>query len=168
MATDTRRESIGDYNHHQPLPTRYVGQTIWESDQYRQYVWTATSPSGIAYATSKHALVGYTKTLMIELNGTGVDVHLVCPGFIQTALFENATYVDVDKETLLPDTNSMMTAQEAAQKIEKGIISDKQWIIFPYTFDCSGGLNGSFPRPARYIWHKQWTLFHTNPVLSLA
>ena len=117
------------------------------------------APSGIAYATSKHALVGYTKTLMIELNGTGVDVHLVCPGFIQTALFENATYVDVDKETLLPDTNSMMTAQEAAQKIEKGIISDKQWIIFPLYVRLLWWIEWLFPRLARYIWHQQWTSF---------
>ena len=47
-----------------------------------------SAPSAIAYATSKHALVGYTKTLMVELNGTGVDVHLVCPGFIRTELLK--------------------------------------------------------------------------------
>ena len=126
------------------------------------------APSGIAYATSKHALVGYTKTLMVELNGTGVDVHLVCPGFIQTALFDNATYVDVDKEQYASRYQFVMTAREAAQKIQNGITSDKQWIIFPLYVRLLWWIEWIFPPLARYIWHKQWTLFYTNPVLSLA
>ena len=117
------------------------------------------APSGIAYATSKHAMVGYTKTLMIELQDTGVSVHLVCPGFIQTSLFDNATYIGVDKEKLLPDTNSMMTAQEAAQKIQKGIDSDRQWIIFPMYVRILWWVEWIFPFIARRIWIKQWKSF---------
>ena len=117
------------------------------------------APSGIAYATSKHAMVGYTKTLMIELQDTGVSVHLVCPGFIQTSLFDNATYIGVDKEKLLPDTNSMMTAQEAAQTIRKGIDSNRQWIIFPFYVRLLWWIEWIFPSIARHIWIKQWKSF---------
>ena len=117
------------------------------------------APSGIAYATSKHAMVGYTKTLMIELQDTGVSVHLVCPGFIQTSLFDNATYIGVDKDKLLPDTNSMMTAQEAAQKIQKGIDGDRQWIIFPFYVRLLWWLEWIFPSIARHLWIKQWKSF---------
>lgn len=117
------------------------------------------APSGIAYATSKHALVGYTKTLMIELENTGVSVHLVCPGFIKTALFENATYVGVDKDKTLPDTNTMMTPQEAAQRIHSAIERNNRWIIFPIYVRLLWWIEWLFPSIARHIWNKQWKSF---------
>jgi short-subunit dehydrogenase len=42
------------------------------------------------YAASKHALHGLFETLRAELRGTGVDVSLVCPGFIATNIDRNA------------------------------------------------------------------------------
>ena len=117
------------------------------------------APSGIAYTTSKHALVGYTKTLMIELDNTGVDVHLVCPGFIKTQLFENTTYNKVNKGALLPDTKSMMTATEAAEQIQKGIERRRKWIVFPFYVRVLWWIEWLFPSMARYIWRKQWKEF---------
>jgi short-subunit dehydrogenase len=117
------------------------------------------APSGIAYATSKHALVGYTKTLMIELENTGVSVHLVCPGFIQTDLFENATYIDVDKDNMLPDTSSMMTSQDAAKQIQLGLARNKSWIVFPIYVRILWWIEWLSPTLANYIWRKQWQSF---------
>ena len=117
------------------------------------------APSGIVYATSKHALVGFTRTLMVELKGSGVDVHLVCPGFIHTDLFKNATYVGVDKERVLPDTNTMMTAQEAAHQIAKGIKARRRWIVFPFYVRLLWWIEWLFPRLASYIWTQQWNRF---------
>lgn len=39
-----------------------------------------------AYTASKHAVVGFTDTLAIELSDTQVDVSVVCPGIINTAI----------------------------------------------------------------------------------
>jgi 3-hydroxybutyrate dehydrogenase len=39
-----------------------------------------------AYATSKHALVGFTRALAIEVAGRGVTVNAVCPAFVATDL----------------------------------------------------------------------------------
>jgi NAD(P)-dependent dehydrogenase (short-subunit alcohol dehydrogenase family) len=36
------------------------------------------------YATAKHAVVGLSKSLRVELGGTNVDVTLVCPGNVRT------------------------------------------------------------------------------------
>lgn len=117
------------------------------------------APSGIGYATSKHALVGYTKTLMVEMENTGIDVHLVCPGFIQTALFENGTYNKVDKQSMLPDTRSMMTATQAAAQIERNILKDKKWIVFPLYVRMLWWFEWLFPSIARRVWTKQWETF---------
>jgi len=42
------------------------------------------SPGLAAYAASKHAVLGYFESLREELIGTGVNVALVAPGFINT------------------------------------------------------------------------------------
>lgn len=47
-----------------------------------------------AYAASKHALHGWFDSVRLELDGSGVDVTLVCPGFIATELTMNALTAD--------------------------------------------------------------------------
>ncbi len=43
-----------------------------------------------AYAASKHALHGWFDTLRAELAGSGVDVMMVCPSFVNTAIDRHA------------------------------------------------------------------------------
>ncbi len=42
------------------------------------------------YSASKHALHGLFETLRCELDGSGVDVTMVCPGFTDTAIEQHA------------------------------------------------------------------------------
>jgi len=39
-----------------------------------------------AYVASKHALLGFARTLAMEVEGTGVFVTTICPGWIRTAI----------------------------------------------------------------------------------
>ncbi len=43
-----------------------------------------------AYCASKHAMVGMTRALAIDLAPTGVTVNAVCPGWVETRMFEEA------------------------------------------------------------------------------
>jgi 3-hydroxybutyrate dehydrogenase len=39
-----------------------------------------------AYVTSKHALVGFTRALALEVSGKGVTVNAICPGYVASEL----------------------------------------------------------------------------------
>ncbi|MBM4193690.1 MAG: SDR family oxidoreductase [Gemmatimonadetes bacterium] len=43
-----------------------------------------------AYVSAKHALVGLTRALAVEFGETGVTVHAVCPGYVDTELVRAA------------------------------------------------------------------------------
>jgi len=46
----------------------------------------ASSPNCVGYRTSKAALNAYTRTLAEELDGSGIVVNAVCPGWVATEL----------------------------------------------------------------------------------
>ena len=60
----------------------------------------APTPMMGAYATSKHAVVGLSRTLRAEARAFGVDVSVICPGIIQTPMIEANRMVGVDREKL--------------------------------------------------------------------
>lgn len=51
-------------------------------------------PTRSGYVASKHAMQGFFDTLRIELQGTGVDVLVVSPGFVATDIRERALGTD--------------------------------------------------------------------------
>mgnify|MGYP001165454173 CR=1 FL=1 len=51
-------------------------------------------PDVAAYATTKTALMGLTRTLAIELGKYSINVNCVCPGFIQTDIFRRVRRKD--------------------------------------------------------------------------
>lgn len=59
-----------------------------------------------AYNTSKHGLIGLTRTLAAEWGGRGVRVNAVCPGWIKTEMdvkdMGSGAYTDADIVTRVP------------------------------------------------------------------
>jgi NAD(P)-dependent dehydrogenase (short-subunit alcohol dehydrogenase family) len=49
----------------------------------------AATPGGVAYATSKHALVGLSRSLRCEAKPCGVRVSVICPGPVSTPILIN-------------------------------------------------------------------------------
>jgi NAD(P)-dependent dehydrogenase (short-subunit alcohol dehydrogenase family) len=43
-------------------------------------------PTGSAYCTSKHGLIGLTTSVSAELASKGIRVNLVCPGIVDTPM----------------------------------------------------------------------------------
>jgi len=49
-------------------------------------------PGGmVAYATSKHGLVGFSEALRVELKSKNIGVSVICPAFVKTNLITNST-----------------------------------------------------------------------------
>ena len=56
------------------------------------------APYVAAYTASKHALVGFTRALAMEVSGKGVTVHAICPGYVATDIGWNAAR-NIEKKT---------------------------------------------------------------------
>jgi 3-hydroxybutyrate dehydrogenase len=50
-----------------------------------------------AYSASKHAVVGFTRSVAAEAAGRGVTVNAVCPGFVDTPMTEQSVARIVDR-----------------------------------------------------------------------
>jgi 3-hydroxybutyrate dehydrogenase len=46
------------------------------------------SPFKCAYVTSKHGIMGFTKTIALEVAEVGITVNAICPGYVLTPLVE--------------------------------------------------------------------------------
>ena len=56
-----------------------------------------------AYCASKHALVGMTRALAVDLAQTGVTINAVCPGWVDTRMVTEATQRIADKTGRSPE-----------------------------------------------------------------
>ena len=56
---------------------------------------------GTAYAASKHAVLGFSKSLMLEVRKQGVRVIAICPGSVETGFGADRTVPRVSKSGLL-------------------------------------------------------------------
>ena len=58
---------------------------------------------GTAYAASKHAVLGFSKSLMLEVRKEGVRVLAICPGSVNTAMIRSMRTPSREGEMLEPE-----------------------------------------------------------------
>lgn len=64
-------------------------------------------PGNVAYAASKHAVIGITKTAAIEYASKNIRVNAVCPAFTDTAMVQNSIMQDKEYGQRLVMMNPM-------------------------------------------------------------
>jgi short-subunit dehydrogenase len=91
-------------------------------------------PTNIPYSTTKHAIVGLTLSLRAEAADLGVRVSLICPGYVQTGMFEATPVLNAPKEEMLRKMPAnLMKAEQAARRILAGVERNEAMIVFPAT-----------------------------------
>lgn len=81
-------------------------------------------PMAAGYSASKAAVIALGESLKAELDGRGVKLQVICPGFVKTPLTEQNTFP-------MP---YLMEVEEAARRIMSGLQTDRFQIAFPRRF----------------------------------
>jgi short-subunit dehydrogenase len=87
-------------------------------------------PMRTAYAATKHAQVGFFDSLRVELQGTGVDVTVVCPYWVQSEIRRRAAGPDgrtVDASPVRED--EVMTAEECARLMVRAMERRQRMLV---------------------------------------
>ena len=85
-------------------------------------------PDIASYTASKHGVVGLSLALRIEGADLGVKVSVVCPGFIQTPIYDSRL-IKLDRERMLAEAPKGMPPAKCAQHILKGVQQNKAIIL---------------------------------------
>lgn len=94
---------------------------------------------GANYATAKAGVVGFTKSLSLELGGKGITVNAIAPGLIETDLLKRMP--DKYKERLRDKIPSRLFGKpEDIANLVEFLISDKASYINGQTIHVNGGM----------------------------
>jgi short-subunit dehydrogenase len=90
-------------------------------------------PALSSYAATKHAVVGLSVSLAPEAADLGVRVHVVCPGGIDTPIFDRSEILGNGDWDSLMKIPFIMNVDKAAEKILSGVRKKKAIIVFPFS-----------------------------------
>ena len=75
-------------------------------------------PHNAVYSASKHAVVGLSRSLRLEMRRHGVEVSVVCPGFVEGGMF-----LEWGREP--PKTSPAVSSQAVADGVVKAVLGNK-------------------------------------------
>ncbi len=99
-------------------------------------------PGNVAYAASKHAVIGITKTAAIEYASKNIRVNAVCPAFTDTAMVQNSIMQDTEYGQKLVMLNPMrrLGQPEEVTAVIKFLCSEKNSFMNGQAIAVDGGL----------------------------
>lgn len=104
-------------------------------------------PARTGYSASKFAIYGFLDTLRVEHLHDGLHVMIFAPGFTASNIRHVALTADGSKQGETPrDENKMMSAEEVAKRMVKGIRKRKAQIILTPIGKLTVWLNKFVPR----------------------
>ncbi|MBN1758624.1 MAG: SDR family oxidoreductase [Chitinispirillaceae bacterium] len=117
-------------------------------------------PGRSAYAASKHALQGYFDTLRAEIAGTGVEISIIRPGWIETPMSRNALTADgVSYGKSTKALSRKMSPEECARRILHVVAAGKNDAAIGGIEKWGGVLRILFPRAYDRIMGKKMSEF---------
>jgi NAD(P)-dependent dehydrogenase (short-subunit alcohol dehydrogenase family) len=80
----------------------------------------ASQKNVVAYSTSKHAMIGLTRSMAVDMASRNVRVNCVCPGTVNTPMIQSTIELDTDPEKLRRILDNMHPLGRIAQPSEIG------------------------------------------------
>ena len=80
----------------------------------------ASQRNVVAYSTSKHAMIGLTRSMAVDMASRHVRVNCVCPGTVNTPMIQGIIELDSDPERLRKILDRMHPLGRIAQPSEIG------------------------------------------------
>jgi short-subunit dehydrogenase len=99
-----------------------------------------------AYSASKHAVIGLSNALRLELKGTGVHLSTINPGPIATNFFDRADPHGDYMKNLAKLKGVVLQPQQVAEQIARAIEREIDEITLPWFAAAGVRLAGMFPR----------------------
>lgn len=79
---------------------------------------------GTAYAASKHGVLGFSRSLMLEVRKDGIRVVAVCPGSVATGMLRDQPMLKSDPERLLRPEDVADTIVHAVRLPDRAMVSE--------------------------------------------
>jgi 3-oxoacyl-[acyl-carrier protein] reductase len=79
---------------------------------------------GSAYAASKHAVLGFGRSLMLELRKEGIRVITICPGSVDTGMLRDQPMLKSDPARILQPEDVAETILHSLSVPERALVSE--------------------------------------------
>ncbi len=100
-----------------------------------------------AYTASKAAIIELSRSLRAESRAYGIQVSSACPGYVDSGIFSEDRIVGATRKDVINDLPvRMMSPQEAAAGMLRGVIARKGTIVFPLSAKVLWSLSGWAPQ----------------------
>ena len=97
--------------------------------------------NSVAYSASKHALIGFVKSLADEWGEYGITANAISPGFVETPMGVQDSQVTNHRQLILDKTPSKRTAApEEIARVVDFLISKDSGYINGANFVIDGGI----------------------------
>ena len=120
-------------------------------------------PGNVAYTTTKHAVVGLSKSLRAEAAQMGVRVSVLCPGVVRTPILEAGgkygkmlIHIPPERVRQLWEKLKPMSPNLFAKKVLKSVAKNKAVIIVPSWWRVYWWLNRLSPSLGIFLSRKQF------------
>jgi len=101
-------------------------------------------PFHALYSATKFAMNAMGKAARIELQGAGIHVMTVCPGYVRTAFGANLVRGKEQKQ-VRPSTTRGISAERVARAVYRGYLRRSREVIVPWTMKVPIKLYQLFP-----------------------
>jgi 3-oxoacyl-[acyl-carrier protein] reductase len=79
---------------------------------------------GTAYAASKHAVLGFSRSLMLEVRKDNVRVITICPGSVDTGMLQDQPLLRSDPRRILRPEDVADTILHALRLPDRALVSE--------------------------------------------